>query len=246
MHVRSAENVTVAGQYYGYPGVAFGGYVAGLLASRTVAGGAQVDFRRPVPLGSPVQLTADGVGGELADGQGPFAIARPADVRPGVPAPPTWGEALAATGEYVTEAPIAQPDCFGCGPARRPGGGLRQFLGLFPARRLVAAAWIPAPALGNRDGVLPAPLTWAALDCPGGVARSRCPRPGRGRQPLGHDACAGRGRPAPRRIRLEDLAQRGQDGRGQRRGHHRGPALRPRSRSVDRPRVTGRGRVRAR
>jgi hypothetical protein len=173
MHVRSAESVTVPGQYYGYPGVAFGGYVAGLLASRTVAGGAQVDFRRPVPLGSPVQITADGGGGELGDAQGPFAVARPADVRPGVPAPPTWGEALAATGEYVTEAPIAQPDCFGCGPARRPGSGLRQFLGLFPARRLVAAAWIPAPVLGDRDGVLPTQLTWAALDCPGSVARSR-------------------------------------------------------------------------
>ena len=130
-------------------------------------------FYRPTPLGTPIQNTTDGAGGEIGDAQGPFAIARPADVTPDVPAPPAWDEALAATGEYVTEAPITQPNCFGCGPDRQKGDGLRQFLGLLPGRRLIAAAWIPAPALGARDGVLPTELTWAALDCPGGVARSR-------------------------------------------------------------------------
>jgi hypothetical protein len=73
----------------------------------------------------------------------------------------------------VTEAPITQPNCFGCGPDRPKGSGLRQFLGLVPGRRLIAAAWIPDPALGDRGGTLPIELTWAALDCPGGVAKTR-------------------------------------------------------------------------
>lgn len=147
--------------------------VAGLLASRFAARGLQVDFHRPAPLGTPIRITIDGAGGEIGDARGSFAIARPADVTLDVPAPPTWEEALAATGEYVTEAPISQPNCFGCGPDRHRGNGLRQVLGLLPGRHLGAAAWIPAPALGNRDANLPTELTWAALDCPGGVARSR-------------------------------------------------------------------------
>jgi hypothetical protein len=174
VHPSRTESVIVREQYYGYPGIAFGGYVAGLLASRSaVAGGLQVDFRRPAPLGKPIRITTDGAGGEIGDAEGAFAIAKPADVTVDVPAPPTWEEALAATGEYVTEAPIPQPDCFGCGPGRREGDGLRQFLGLLPGRRLVAAAWIPARELGDHSGALPVELTWAALDCPGGVARSR-------------------------------------------------------------------------
>jgi hypothetical protein len=173
MHLQRTESVVVPDQHYGYPGVAFGGYVAGLLASRSAAGGLQVDFHRPAPLGTPIRITTDGAGGEIGDAEGPFAIAKPADVRLDVPSPPRWEEALTATGEYVTEAPITQSNCFGCGPDRQKGNGLRQFLGLLPGRHLIAAAWIPAPALGDRDGILPTELTWAALDCPGGVARSR-------------------------------------------------------------------------
>jgi len=174
VHPLRTESVIVPEGHYGYPGIAFGGYVAGLLASRSaVAGGLQVDFRRAAPLGIPVQITTDGAGGEIGDDEGPFAIARPVDLTLDVPSPPTWEEALAATGEYVTEAPITQPNCFGCGPDRRKGDGLRQFLGLLPGGHLVAAAWIPASAFGDRDGTLPIELTWAALDCPGGVARSR-------------------------------------------------------------------------
>jgi hypothetical protein len=179
MRLRQTESIVIPEQHYGYPGVAFGGYVAGLLAGRSAAGGLQVDFRRPAPLGIPIQITTDGAGGEIGDAQGPFAIARPADIASDVPAPPTWEEALAATGEYVTEAPITQPNCFGCGPDRQKGNGLRQFLGLLPGRHLVAAAWIPAPVLGDRNGTLPTELTWAALDCPGGVARSRLTDAGR-------------------------------------------------------------------
>lgn len=173
MYLRRTESVVVPEQYYGYSGVAFGGYVAGLLASRSAVGALRVDFRRPAPLGTPIQITTDGDGAEIGDARGPFAIASPADIAPDVPAPPTWEEALAATGEYVTEAPIRQPNCFGCGPDRQKGNGLRQFLGLHPHRRLIAAAWIPGPAFGDRDGTLSTELTWAALDCPGGVARSR-------------------------------------------------------------------------
>jgi hypothetical protein len=128
-----------------------------------------------VPAGGIGVITTDGLGGEIGDAQGPFAVARPADVTLDIPSPPTWEEALAATGEYVTEAPITQPNCFGCGPDRQEGNGLRQFLGLLAGRPLIAAAWIPAPALGDRDGILPAELAWAALDLRRKVKRQAQP-----------------------------------------------------------------------
>lgn len=73
------ETITVAERLHGYPGVAFGGYVAGLLAARAVAQGVRVDFRRPVPTGTPLRLApVAGGGSELTDGDLLLAAASPA------------------------------------------------------------------------------------------------------------------------------------------------------------------------
>ncbi|QYX78625.1 hypothetical protein [Streptomyces akebiae] len=57
------ETITVPDLLRGHPGVAFGGYVAGVPARRGEAGTVRVDFRRPTPVEVPVGLarTADGV-----------------------------------------------------------------------------------------------------------------------------------------------------------------------------------------
>ncbi|MQY05246.1 PaaI family thioesterase [Actinomadura macrotermitis] len=170
-----AHQVVIPKGVYGFPDVGFGGFVAGLLAAPSGDGGQHVDFHRPAPLGVMLTITEADGRRRLEDGEGPIASARPAEVAVDVPAPPTWDEALRATGEYVTEAPIVQHDCYGCGPRRAEGEGLRQFLGLLPERGVVAAAWRPAPALGGPDGALPAVQAWAALDCPAGWARFRRP-----------------------------------------------------------------------
>jgi hypothetical protein len=58
--------------------------------------------------------------------------------------------------------------CFGCGIERDDG------LRIIPAPvgddGVVATDWTPSADLAGADGTLPAPLVWAALDCPAGIA----------------------------------------------------------------------------
>ncbi|CAM5431360.1 hypothetical protein SAVIM338S_02477 [Streptomyces avidinii] len=180
------ETITVPDRLHGYPGVAFGGYVAGLLAARATADTVRVGFLRPVPTGTPVVVspTSGGGGCELSDGGLVLASAAP-DPLPGAPLPPpppladpaaqtpaapTWEQALAASEAYRATPPDGLVDCFGCGLDRTPATGLRLHCGLVPGRELVAAAWTPGAELADPAGLLPAELVWGALDCPGNAA----------------------------------------------------------------------------
>ncbi|MEV5278998.1 hotdog fold domain-containing protein [Streptomyces sp. NPDC052811] len=165
------ETITVPAHLQGYPGVAFGGYVAGVLAGRAAAETVRVDFRRPVPTGTPVRLapTVDG-GSELTCGQDLLAVAVPADQSTEVPGAPSWQEASAAAKAYRAAPPDGAVDCFGCGLDRTPDTGLRQHCGQVPGRDLVATAWRPGTQLADANGELPAELVWGALDCPGNAA----------------------------------------------------------------------------
>ena len=169
-----SETITVPDLLRGYPGVAFGGYVAGVLARRAEARSVRVDFRRPTPVEVPVGLarTADG-GAVLTGADGVLAAAVPDEADPaalGVPAPPSWAEASAAAEAYRAAPPTGSVDCFGCGLGRTPDTGLRLHCGNVPGRDLVATAWTPGPALADADGTLPPELVWGALDCPGNAA----------------------------------------------------------------------------
>ncbi|MER7760979.1 hotdog fold domain-containing protein [Streptomyces sp. NPDC097619] len=178
------STITIPEHLHGYTGVAFGGYVAGVLAARAAAKDVRVDFRRPVPTGQPVRIAATPDGGcALTDGEHLLAAAVPVpapDAAPtptasvphppaggGVPEPPSWAEAVAAAEAYRAAPPDGQSDCFGCGLDRTPATGLRQHCGAVPGRELVATAWIPGHELGSVDGLLPSELLWGALDCPG-------------------------------------------------------------------------------
>lgn len=59
--------------------------------------------------------------------------------------------------------------CFTCGTARGNGDGLRIFSGPI-GDGLTAAPWRVHDAFADADGTVPIPITWAALDCPGGWA----------------------------------------------------------------------------
>ncbi|MFE6622884.1 hypothetical protein [Streptomyces sp. NPDC057740] len=166
----TSDAIVVPELYSGYPEVAFGGYVAGVLAERSGAGTVRVDFRGPVPVGTPVRIaeTADG-GVELGDAERPLAVARPAELSPDAPAAPSWDQAADAAERFRAAPPSGVVDCFGCGlrPADR---GLRVYCAPVPDAGLVASAWTPSPAFAGPDGLLPPALVWGALDCPGNWA----------------------------------------------------------------------------
>lgn len=166
------ETITVPERLHGYPGVAFGGYVAGVLAGRAAAATVRVDFRRPVPTGAPVRIApTPGGGSELTDGDLLLAAASPAPpAEPHLPAAPTWEQATAAAEAFRAAPPDGMVDCFGCGLDRTPATGLRLHCGLVPGGEVVAAAWTPGAELGGADGLLPPELVWGALDCPGNAA----------------------------------------------------------------------------
>ncbi|MFJ3198995.1 hypothetical protein [Streptomyces sp. NPDC086989] len=165
------ETITVPAHLSGYPGVAFGGYVAGVLAARAAAKTVRVDFRRPVPTQAPVRLVPTAGGGvELVDGELLLAAASPAEPAVEAPAAPSWEQASAAADAYRAVPPDGMVDCFGCGLHRTPDTGLRLHCGRVPGSAVVAAAWTPGPGLGDAEGLLPPELVWGALDCPGNAA----------------------------------------------------------------------------
>ncbi|MCB5163941.1 hypothetical protein LG634_03700 [Streptomyces bambusae] len=169
------ETITIPEHLHGYSGVAFGGYVAGVLAGRAAAKDVRVDFRRPVPTGQPVRLavTADGGCSLTGGAQELLAAAVPVGSAAGaveIPRAPSWAEAEAAAAAYRAAPPDGQTDCFGCGLDRTPATGLRQHCGAVPGRALVATAWTPGTELAGPEGLLPPELVWGALDCPGNAA----------------------------------------------------------------------------
>ncbi|MBC9711448.1 hypothetical protein H9Y04_02535 [Streptomyces sp. TRM66268-LWL] len=178
----STENLTIAPYVTGYPGVAFGGYVAGLLAARADAKEVRVDFRAAVPVATGLVI-ADGPDGEVAirDGAGAgLAVAVPAEVGVEAPEPPTWDEAERAADRQLASLrrnPPPIPDCYGCGPDVLPGRGLKLLPGRVESRpELLAGAWVPDRELAGPDGTLPPEIVWSALDCPGGWVGMRIGR----------------------------------------------------------------------
>ncbi|MGR4854936.1 hypothetical protein [Streptomyces sp. LARHCF252] len=168
------EMITVPHHLRGYPGAAFGGYVAGVLAGRAAAKTVRVDFRRPTPVEVPVGLTGTADGGAVLTGaDGVLAVATPDELNldvpeppSDVPEPPSWDEASAAAEAYRAAPPEGTVDCFGCGLDRTPDTGLRQHCGVVPGRDLVAAAWTAGPALADTEGKLRAELVWGRTRLP--------------------------------------------------------------------------------
>ncbi|MFJ4880527.1 PaaI family thioesterase [Streptomyces sp. NPDC088745] len=164
------STVVIPPYAYGLPGVGFGGYAAGLLARRFDGGPVKVSFRRPLPLGTPVEVRAGEEGTyEIADGDGPFARAQAVAGVPLPPRVPAWEEARRAEKEHSpADTPYYTPDCYGCGMDREPGLGLRQNVSALPGHDMVATTWRPDPELSPGSAFLPAEHVWGALDCPAG------------------------------------------------------------------------------
>lgn len=156
--------VVVDPRFGGLPGLAHGGYTAGVLATAAGAASAEVRLRRPVPLGRRLGLEHAGEAVELRDGEALLVEARPAELALDVPQPAGPAEAEAASARFPGFHRHLIAGCLVCGTARHDGLGI--FPGPVAGRRLVAAPWVPSPALADADGRIPPELVWAALDCP--------------------------------------------------------------------------------
>ncbi|MCP2293351.1 PaaI family thioesterase [Nocardia amikacinitolerans] len=166
------DEITIPEHIHGYPDVAFGGFVAGVLATRCPAPTARVDFRAKVPVGTPLALTSTAVNGTaLTDAEGKvLAEIGGATLSLDIPPAPSWSEAEALTTSVLASGERPVTHCYGCGSACEPGRGLRLFPGVLTGRDLAAAGWVPDPALGAADGAVTIENVWSALDCPGGHA----------------------------------------------------------------------------
>ena len=174
--------IVIDSRFSGPPGLGNGGYVAGVVAG-AVGNEATVTLRAPIPLDTPLELTANAAAAQSPDGAA--RAARRAELRhegvllaeavadaPVLPPPPApdRATAAAATARYSGRTPNLYQECFVCGFAREPGSGLRVFAGPTTTPGVVAADWTVHPALGDEDGAVPGEFLWGALDCPGAYA----------------------------------------------------------------------------
>lgn len=154
--------VTIPSRFNGPPASAHGGYSAGLVGT-AIGGPAEVTLLAPPPLETPLTVTRGPDGAELRDGDHVIATAAPTTIDNG-PAPTV--DVAAVRGAMPDPDELRRthpfPTCFGCGPDRDPGDGLRLFAGpLDAATGLYGAVWTP-----EGDGRVDPLWVWAALDCP--------------------------------------------------------------------------------
>lgn len=153
-----------------------GGWVAGSLALRLGAPVTSVALRAPVPLGTPLQLRFQPDGSVTLDHAGTrVAEAAAAALELEIPSPPDLdaAEAAGVVARLRSERRGANwpyAHCFACGFARTDG--LAIIPGPVGDDGLVATTWTPPASVGGPDGQVLIEATWAALDCPAGIAWS--------------------------------------------------------------------------
>jgi hypothetical protein len=164
--------LTIPRRFNGPPTSGNGGWVAGLLAERLGAASAEVTLRSPPPLDVPLQVRQHGSGIALHDGDTLLAEAVARDLDLEVPPAPSLDAAAAAgaLGRIRAAGRAGNPyrHCFGCGIER--DDGLRLLPSPVGEHGVVATDWTPDAAFARLDSLLPAPVVWAALDCPAGFA----------------------------------------------------------------------------
>ena len=173
-----SQQVTIDQRFNGPPDSGHGGYVCGVVAG-LVGGPAEVTLRRPPPLGRPLEIQRlEGGRVALRDGETVVADGAPASVDIDVPEPVSFPDAEAASKSYLGFVQHAFPTCFGCGPQRAEGDGLRIFPGRIEGHDIVAAPWTPGASLTDEDGTVRPEFMWAALDDAGAWALIRNPSEG--------------------------------------------------------------------
>src|SRR5438046_5672789 len=137
------QEIVIDPAFEGPPGSAHGGYACGLLAPGLPAD-AEITLRTPVPLGTALKLVPHQGGLALHDETTVVAEGTSTWLENGVPEPPSFAEALAATASFPGLRSHPFPRCVGCGTGRTDSLALRLFPGPLVARDLVAAVWYPS------------------------------------------------------------------------------------------------------
>lgn len=157
--------IVIDPRFNGFPNIALGGYVGGVLAREHAK--AEVILHRPVQVGKPYQTLAGPDGTKvLQDGNDVLALARDAPVDLEAPRPVGLEASRLAAEQYVGHRRHLVPTCFNCGPLRPEGDGLRIFPGNVVGRNVVAAPWTPSSSLADSSGRVKPEFIWSALDCP--------------------------------------------------------------------------------
>ena len=165
-------------RFNGPPHSGNGGWTSGALATllpapRLAAASpvVQVRLSAPPPLDVPLQVAEREGSVTASDVHGPVATAAhvPDPFTGPAPEPVTWEVALDAETRYRGLADHPFPTCFSCGTARDDGLGLRPGP-LLDRPDETACTWTTA-------GSVDVPVTWAALDCPGGWSVDLAGRP---------------------------------------------------------------------
>lgn len=138
-----------------------GGYTCARVAAFVDADTVEVTLRLPPPLETPLRVERDGDAVRVLDGEQLVAEARSAELDLDLPEAPTYAEAARISAAQPDDPEHPFPGCFGCGPARVEGDGLRLRPTSVGDGRIVAP-WKPFAA--DRE------LVWAALDCSGAYA----------------------------------------------------------------------------
>jgi hypothetical protein len=183
MSTTDAVNLMVPSRFAGPPGSANGGWVAGRLAEVSGLGrsgrAVEVTLRHPPPLEVDLDVRTDDEGlTTLGFGGSVIAEARAGALVGELVEPVDLATAQAAMRDYAGFADHPFPGCFVCGTDRPAPDGLGLRPGRLPDRPgTVATGWLPDASLAGADGVLPAAMVWAALDCPGGWSSDLVGRP---------------------------------------------------------------------
>ena len=170
--------VTIPAQFNGPLRSGNGGWVCGLLADEWARRhgadplGCTVTSRllQPPPLDTTLTWEEDDEAGELrllTAGGAVIGTASPGRFTADPPPVVSRADADAGAAAYPGYTNHPFDHCFTCGTARDPGDGLRVFSGPIGDDR-TAAPWDVHPAFGDDNGLIPTPITWAGLDCPGG------------------------------------------------------------------------------
>ena len=164
------DAVVIPRRFNGPPESAHGGYACAV-AAELLDCAAEITLRAPPPIERPmtVERVADG-SVTIRDGETVVMQGRSATVELEVPETVTLAEAQAAAEAcpWLDRHPF--PTCFGCGPQRGPGDGMREFPGPVEGRPGIwATPWVPDESLTDEAGEVRPVFTFAALDCPSGA-----------------------------------------------------------------------------
>lgn len=164
------EQVVIEERFRGPPESGHGGYVCGIVAG-LIGETSEVTLRGPPPLRRPLKVERPAKRRvALRDGETIVVEGVASGVAIEVPEPVSFVQAREAAKSFLGFDAHPFPTCFGCGPERVEGDGLRIFAGPVEGRDVVAAPWIPDVSLTGEAGAVRPEFIWAALDCPGGFA----------------------------------------------------------------------------